>query len=272
MRVLTVFLITCGFAFIALFVLVRYLEAKGVFFPNRQMAMNPSALRLDWEDVTMTTKDGVAIHGWLIKNPKATSIILYHHGNAGNISDRIMKMKFFHDLGFAVFIYDYRGFGLSEGKPSERGVYLDAQAAYDWIKQNQSTKNLKLIDYGTSLGGIVAVDLAVNRSVDCLIVDSSITSAKAMARRMYPFIPTFMTVLRFDSLAKIPFVKAPVLIMHSRDDQTIPFFMGEALFRAATEPKVFIAMHGGHNDAQISNDPLTIQSFINFLKQYGFIQ
>ncbi len=254
---------------IALFILVRYLEAKSVFYPSKQMNMNPSFFQLQWEDAWMTTSDQVKIHGWFVKNPNASTIILYSHGNAGNISDRLMKLKFFHDLGFAVLVYDYRGFGQSLGKPTEQGIYRDAQAAFDWIKQQPTLVDKKIVAYGTSLGGIVAIDLATQRPVDALVVDSSITSGKDMAKRLYPFIPSFFMAIKFDSISKIKSITVPKLIVHSPDDKLVPYSMGQALFNTAVEPTAFIDVHGGHNDAQMTNDPHAVEQFLTFLRQYN---
>ena len=114
--------------------LVRYLETKGVFFPSHEMAVNPSVIGLPWEDVYFKSKDNVVLNGWFFKNPHAKSTLFFAHGNAGNMSDRLFKVKFFYDLGLNVFIFDYRGYGKSEGSPSEAGIYLDAQGGYDFLQ------------------------------------------------------------------------------------------------------------------------------------------
>src|ERR1700686_2141264 len=117
-----------------LFTLVRYLEFTGVFFPSRDMAVSPLMMGLPWEDVYFKPKDNVMINGWFFKNPRARSTIIFAHGNAGNMSDRLFKVRFFYELGLNVFIFDYRGYGKSEGKPTEKGIYLDAQGGYDYLQ------------------------------------------------------------------------------------------------------------------------------------------
>ena len=126
------------------------------------MAVNPAGVRLPWEDVYFKTNDGVTLNGWFFKNPQARSTILFAHGNAGNMSDRLFKIKFFYDLGLNVFIFDYRGYGKSEGKPSEAGIYVDAQSAYDYLQSRPDVNMKRLILYGASLGGAVVIDLATH--------------------------------------------------------------------------------------------------------------
>jgi len=162
---------------VAFLALVRYLETVGVFFPRREMSVDPSAIELPWEDVYFKTKDNVAINGWFFKNPQARSTLIFAHGNAGNMSDRLFKVRFFYNLGLNVFIFDYRGYGKSEGKPSEAGIYLDAQAAYDYLISRADVNMDNIILYGASLGGVVVIDLAVHRKVALLVVESSITNA-----------------------------------------------------------------------------------------------
>ena len=228
-----------------LFFIVRYLEAVSVFFPNRIMALNPEALRLPWEDVYFKTNDGVKLNGWFFKNPTASSTILFAHGNAGNISDRLLKIKFFYDLGLNVFIFDYRGYGKSQGRPSEAGIYQDAQSAYDYLQSRPDVNRKRLILYGASLGGAVVIDLATHASAALLVVESSITSARDMARIYYPFVPSFFLSLKLDSISKVRDLNLPKLFIHSIDDDVVPFWIGRKLFEAAGEPKEFLTYTAG---------------------------
>ncbi len=256
-------LIIC--AAIGLVILVRYLEATGVFFPNKEINITPAQMRLPYEDLYVTTSDGIKINAWLLKNPGAKFTLIYAHGNAGNMGDRLLKVKFFRDLGLNVLIFDYRGYGNSHGHPSEPGVYLDAQAVYDYLKTRTDIDAHRVIAYGTSLGGVVAVDLAAHRPLAGLIIDSSITSAREAARHFYPYLPSFILHLRFDSLSKVRDLTIPKLIIHSPEDQTIPYVMGQRLFEAAAEPKEFLTSSGGHNEIQILNDPKTAAGVKQFL-------
>jgi len=254
-----------------LFVLVRYLETVSVFFPTRIMAVNPEVLHLPWEDVYFKTKDGFVLNGWFFKNRQAQSTILFAHGNAGNISDRLLKINFFYDLGLNVFIFDYRGYGKSEGKPSEAGIYRDADSAYDYLQSRGDVDMKRLILYGASLGGAVVIDLATRRSAALLMVESSITCAQDMVRIYYPFLPSFFLSLKLDSIGKIGHLTLPKLFIHSPDDHVVPFGMGRKLFQAAGEPKEFLTVHGDHNDGSIAADPQAAEVFIRFLKDKDLI-
>jgi len=227
---------------------IRHIEGNSIFFPMKGIpAMTEHAAA--HEDVFLVTADGKKLHGWFVPasaSKGATPTVLFLHGNAGNIGHRWEKIRILHDLGVSVFIFDYRGYGQSEGKPSEAGIYKDTDAAYTYLVRRGITQE-KIIVYGESIGGAFAIDLAVRKSVKALIVEDTFTSIPAMIRRTMPFIPTVVLATRLDSLSKIEKVRVPKLIFHSIDDEIIPFEMGKALFAAATEPKWFVQLRGGHN-------------------------
>jgi len=249
-----------------LFFLVRYLESAGVFFPSRHMEIGPSIMGLPWEDVYFKTRDDVAINAWFFKSPQARSTLIFAHGNAGNISDRLFKIKFFYELGLNVFIFDYRGYGKSQGKPSEPGVYLDAQGAYDYLRSRQDVNMENIILYGASLGGSVVIDLATHRKAALLVVESSFSNAHDMAHIFYPFVPSFFLSLKFDSINKVRALSLPKLFIHSPEDEVVPYWVGQKLFEAAAEPKEFLKIHGGHNDGSITVEPSAAGEFIRILK------
>ncbi len=253
------------------FALVRYLESVGVFFPSRDMDLSPSVMGLPWEDVYFKTTDQVTLNGWFFKDQGAKSTLIFAHGNAGNMSDRLFKVKFFYNLGLNVFIFDYRGYGKSEGKPSEAGVYLDGQGAYDYLQSRGDTDMKNIILYGASIGGTVAIDLATRRNAALLVVESSITNARDMAAIYYPFVPLFFLSLKFDSINKVRALKVPKLFIHSPDDEVVPFWVGQKLFEAAAGPKEFLKIHGGHNDGSITVDPPAAKEFIRILKEKDLI-
>ena len=261
-NILTVLAVmTAGF-----FALVRYLESAGVFFPSRDMAVHPSVMGLTWEDVYFKSKDNITLNAWFFKNPHARSTLIFAHGNAGNMSDRLFKVKFFHDLGLNVFIFDYRGYGKSQGKPSEAGIYLDAQGAYDYLQSRGDVNMKNIILYGASLGGTVVIDLATHRNAALLVVEASFSNATDMAHIHYPFVPSFVLSLKFNSINKVRQLSIPKLFIHSPEDQVVPFWIGEKLFLAAREPKEFLKIHGGHNDGSITTDPAAAGEFIRILK------
>ncbi len=256
---------------VCFYVLVRYLEKTSIFYPDKTVELTPDRFGLPYEEVDLTAEDGAKLNGWFIKRPSSKSVMLFLHGNAGNIGDRLTKIKLFYELGLSVFIIDYRGFGRSEGVPSEKGVYRDGRAAFDYLQARKDLQKVPIVLYGESLGGAVAIDLATHRQPDGLIVDSTFPSAAAMSRKMYPMIPTFFLAVKFDSESKAKSLTLPKLFMHSTDDAIVPFAMGERLFNAAAEPKHMVRMIGGHNDAHVENYDNFVGSIKDFLVKNGWL-
>ncbi len=254
--------------FLSFVAYVRYLESISVFHPNRQIIATPQALRLNFEDIYFKTKDNVSINGWLIKNRHAKITLLYLHGNAGNMTDRLDKIELFYKMGLNIFIIDYRGYGRSTGRPSEHGVYEDAQAAYDFLISRSDIKTDKIVVYGASLGGVVAVDLATKRPVHGLIIDSTFSSAADMAKRMYPYIPSCLLQTKMDSMTKIQNLMMPKLFIHSSEDNLVPIELGRKLYEKAPNPKEFLEVKGGHNDSHIFSQDIWGKGITQFLKRY----
>ena len=257
---------------VVLFVVyVRYLENKSIFYPSRSLFATPQEWGIPFEDVYIQTEDHVRVHGWLIKAPSAQSTVLFFHGNAGNIGDRLGKIDLFYRMGLNILIIDYRGYGKSEGYPTEEGIYKDAAAAYDYLAQRGDLKGQKIIGYGASLGGAVAVDLAAQRPLTCLIVDSTFSSAVDIAKRIYPFVPSFLIRTKLDSVSKIKRVDIPKLFIHSVEDRTVPIALGRKLYEAAPGPKEFIEIRGDHNDGHILDQDKIREGIKRFLKNQGFV-
>jgi hypothetical protein len=252
-------------------IFVRYLENTSVFYPQRRLEATPEDLGLPFEDVAITTRDHVKLHGWLIKAPSAKSTLIFFHGNAGNIGGRLGKISLFHQIGLNVLIIDYRGYGKSEGYPTEQGIYNDATAAYDYLLRRDDMQGQNIISYGASLGGAVAIDLAVQRPVSCVIADSTFSSAIDMAKMIYPFIPSFLIKVKMDSIGKIKGVSVPILFIHSIEDQTVPFVLGKKLFDAAPAPKEFIEIIGDHNDGHVQDEKKVKNGIRMFLNKLDLI-
>jgi fermentation-respiration switch protein FrsA (DUF1100 family) len=254
--------------FIAVY--IRYIELRSIFYPYRAIENNPKSIGLDYEDCYFKTEDGILLNGWLIKKSSAKSTILFFHGNAGNIGHRLEKLALFYNSGVNTFIIDYRGYGKSQGRPSEEGIYKDARAAYDYLLSRGDSPGKK-IAYGESLGSTVAIDLCRHRQIDGLIVDSAFTNAKDMGRVIFPFIPSFLIANKFDSLNKILGLAIPKLFIHSINDEIVPFSLGEKLFKAATAPKEFLKITGGHNSGFWESQDLIREKITEFLHQYQFL-
>lgn len=253
---------------VLLFFFIRFLEYKSLYYPFRSIQATPEEIDLDYEDVILTTKDGVQLNGWFIPSDTPRATILFSHGNGGNIGHRLEKLKMLNDLSLNVLIYDYRGYGRSKGKPSEGGLYLDAEAAYEYLVSEKKIRSDRIIAYGESLGGAVAVDLAVRHNSGAVIIEEGFTSVKDMAKKIFPFIPSFIYKSSYNSLEKIKSVKVPKLIFHSADDEIVPFEQGQRLFDNASEPKKFVQLQGGHNDAFLVSRDIFISEINELVSNY----
>jgi enoyl-CoA hydratase/carnithine racemase/fermentation-respiration switch protein FrsA (DUF1100 family) len=220
-----------------------------VYLPEREVRTNPQTIGLAYEEVSFKTRDGVTIAGWFVPSPKEMAVAVFCHGNAGNMGDRLDTIQILNALGLSVLIFDYRGYGRSEGKPSEDGTYLDAEAAWDYLVNARGVLPKRIVIHGRSLGGAVAAELAVKKPSAGVILESTFTSVPDMGEGIYPWLPVrLLSKFRYESIAKIGAIKAPKLIIHSPQDDLVPFGHGKALFQKALPPKEFLEIRGGHND------------------------
>lgn len=253
------------------FLLYPRIENFFVFFPDSEMDTTPENFGLNFIDAYFQTMDGVKIHGWFFPLDNKNPIILFCHGNAGNISHRLDNIRHLLDNGLQVFIFDYRGYGKSEGKPSETGIYKDGQAAYDYLVKKENIPPSDIVVFGRSLGAAVAVDLSLRRDVKAIIVESGFTSSRGMAKTMFLF-RLFSSVIppNYNNAEKIKDVKAPKLIIHGDSDEIVPLDMGKSLYKASQEPKYFYKIEGaGHNDTYMIGGQRyfkTIASFARYLE------
>ncbi|MDH5388537.1 MAG: alpha/beta hydrolase [Gammaproteobacteria bacterium] len=244
---------------IALFLInafMFYQQPNMTFFPLAKLDGTPANWGMDYEDVSLQTTDGVALHGWYVPAAGSNQVLLFFHGNAGNISHRRESLEIFHRLGLNVLMIDYRGYGQSQGSPSEAGLYMDASAAWSYLIDEKGFAANEVVIFGRSLGGVVAADLASNVPARGLVLESTLSSSRDFAHLAFPVLSR-LVFMRYDfaSAAKMPRVNMPVLVLHSPDDEIMPFELGEALFAAAHEPKVFVRMRGGHNDGFVVSQP-----------------
>jgi len=265
------FLILAILVLFFLVALVRYIESKSIFLPSKEIPVTPEDISLAYEDVYFTTPDHLKLNGWLIKNPRAQATLIFFHGNAGNISQRLEKIAMFYSMGLKVFIIDYRGYGRSQGQPTEEGIYKDAMAAYDYLLARADIRKDKIIGYGASLGGVVAVDLATKRKLAALIVDSSFPSAAAVSQIIYPFLPTVFLKTNMDSIGKVKTITTAKLFIHSINDEIIPFALGKELFDAAATPKEFLQITGGHNSNHVDSRDKFLSGVGSFLLELNLI-
>ena len=221
------------------------MEARFIYFPSRALAADPSSVGLSFRDVTFAAADGVELHGWLIAGRTPTTL-LYSHGNGGNIGDRVRIARLLVDqLGVGVFMYDYRGYGRSEGAPSEAGLVRDAVGARAALLRDGVGAE-HLVYFGRSLGSAVTVDLALAHPPRGVVLESPFTSVRAMGNAVLPGAGSLFRT-RWDSLAKIGRLQAPLLVIHGEADEVVPFAQGRAVFEAAPEPKTFVTLRGSRH-------------------------
>ena len=258
--------------YILVAVFIYIFQAKLLYFPDqpgRRHVNFPTDIGLDYEDIYLTTSDDIRIHGWFVPARNNHGTILFFHGNAGNISHRLESIGIFHSLGLNTLIIDYRGYGNSTGSPSEQGIYLDGEAAWQHLVFTRKISPKKIIIFGRSLGGALAVHTAKKHTPAGIIIESSFTSVPDLAAQLYPWLPVrWLSRLHYNSLQKIKDVNTPVLVIHSRDDDIIPFSHGEKLFSEALQPKIFLKISGSHNNGFLSSGNKYRQGLANFLSAH----
>jgi fermentation-respiration switch protein FrsA (DUF1100 family) len=227
------------------------IEDRFIFHPDHVIDRDPSHIGLGFEDVFFTTEDGIRLHGWVIPHKEARATLVWFHGNAGNISDRLLNIKLLHDrIKTNIFIFDYRGYGRSGGTVSEKGTYLDGEAAMNYLLGREDAAARRLILFGRSLGAAVAAEMAIRFTSLGLILESPFVSIREMARAIFPSLPIdWLLRTRFDTMEKVRLVKTPILVLHGDRDATVPFSQGKKVFEVASQPKKFYRIVGAtHND------------------------
>ncbi len=232
----------------------KNIEGYFIFQPQKRLDYSPSDFRLNFRDIFFNTPDGVRLHGWYFHPYQERPVILFCHGNAGNISHRLEYINMLLEMGVNIFIFDYRGYGKSSGHPSEQGIYTDALSAFDYLVMDEKINHTDIILLGHSLGVAAALEVASKRGPGAIIIENGFLSVHHMAKHMgifrliAPLIPP-----NYNSLEKIRHVTIPKLVMWSENDEIVPPYMGKKLFEAAPEPKGFYEIKGaGHNDTNIA--------------------
>ena len=240
-----------AFSWLALVALLALQERRLIFFPSRNLAAAPADFGLRAEELSITAADGVSLHGWWIQGP-GDRVLIWYHGNAGNIGDRLHNARWFVDrLGVDVVLVDYRGYGRSRGTPDEDGVYLDGLAIYDAVAA-RSVRADDIVLFGRSLGGAVAIETALLRPAGALVLESVFRSVPALAREHYWFVPSAVIRTRMDNESKIRRVQAPTLLLHGDRDSIVPLAHGRRLFELAASPARLHVIEGaGHNDTYL---------------------
>ncbi|MHC4293244.1 MAG: alpha/beta hydrolase [Planctomycetota bacterium] len=259
-------------AYVIMALALFFMQPHFVYFPTHELEYTPRDLDLDFEEVTFETDDGIKLNAWYIPAPDASIVILFFHGNGGNISHRLDSINLFYEMGLNCFVFDYRGYGLSEGKLTEQGTYIDACTAYQWLRNEKKFEPQNIIFFGRSLGASIASQLAGEVEARSLVIESAFTSVIDIGRKLYPYLPVrWFARFYYPTIDYIKKVNCPVMIIHSYEDEMIPFEFGLKLHEAANEPKKFIEISGSHNDGFItSGDTYTNAwlKWLEFLKEY----
>ncbi len=255
-----------------LFIVNLYLvQSRHIYCPTAEIATTPDKHGLEFEAIDFETSDGLMLHGWFV--PRAAGadqacrerVVLFFHGNTGNISDCIATLAMFHQLGLSTFIFDYRGYGRSQGGPTEQGTYDDAEAAWIYLLRDRGIKSEDIIVMGRSLGAAIAAAQAARHTPGVLVIESTFTSAPELAAELFRFVPArLMSRFKYNVRDNIANTHCPVLVVHSSDDEVIPFHHGKRLYDVANEPKAFLEINGAHAEGFYT----TGQDYIDGLKRF----
>ncbi|MDP2795404.1 MAG: alpha/beta hydrolase [Sulfurisoma sp.] len=270
-KMLSSLLTTLALAYGGLAALLFLFQDSLAYYPQigREIYATPREHGLDYEPLSLATPDGERLDAWLVPAPRSRGVVLFLHGNAGNLSHRMDSIVMFHRLGYSVLIFDYRGYGRSTGKPSEAGLYRDAQTAWDHLTRQRGIPPGRIVIFGESLGGAMAAWLAARERPGALVLSSVLISAPELAADLYPWLPTrWLLRMRYDTRAALAEARCPVLVAHSPNDEIIPFRHGQTLFEAAAEPKVFLPLAGGHNDGFIFMRAEWVNVLAGFLNRH----
>lgn len=241
--------------------MLRWFEHSQVYHPDRTLLATGHELGRPFEDVNFKASDGVQLHGWFFPSDTTSSrrdmVVLVCHGNAGNISHRLSLCRALLATGINVFLFDYRGFGRSDGVPGEPGTYLDAQAAHHWLQARRFDPS-RIILFGESLGGGVASEIALREKTAGLVLQSTFSCIPDIGAELFPWLPVrWIGTIKYDTCAKLPRIKVPVLIMHSRADDLIGFHHAQKNFARANEPKLLWELQGAHNESVMDEQRFT---------------
>ncbi|MCH7821892.1 MAG: alpha/beta hydrolase [Proteobacteria bacterium] len=261
-----IYVVIAGYGLLIVFVYL--MQGRMLYLPDmpgRTLTMTPIDVGMDYEDVSIETADGVTLHGWFVAG-QSSRVLLFFHGNAGNISHRLDSIRLFRNLGLSVLIIDYRGYGQSGGKITESGTYRDADAAWRYLLEDRGLSASDIVIFGRSLGASVASRLAAQHRPLALIVESSFTSIPDIAQELYPWLPArWMSRYSHATREYVRDVHCPLLVVHSRNDDIIPFHHGEAIFASANEPRTLLALRGTHNDAFLRDENTYMEGLRTFL-------
>jgi fermentation-respiration switch protein FrsA (DUF1100 family) len=279
-------------AYVGLGTILYFMQPTFLYCPMREVSYTPEELDLDFEDVVFKTDDGLRLNGWYIPAPlearrqksltgsvpsegslltgpavNSQFTVLFCHGNGGNIMHRLDSINFFHNLGLSCFVFDYRGYGNSEGRTTEEGTYLDVMAAYSWLIRGKKISPDDIVIFGRSLGGSIAAHLAAKVEAGSLVIESAFTSYADIGKKFYPYMPVrWFARFSYRTIDYVKAVRCPVMVIHSRNDDVVPFEFGLELYKEANEPKEFIEIFGSHNDGFLVSSEIYTKAWMKWLR------
>jgi len=267
MSILSSIFVVLFMSYLGFGLILYFMQSSFTYYPVREIAYTPDDVGLDFEEVVFRSSDGLRLSGWYVPAKDSELAVLFCYGNGGNKSHRLDSIDIFHDLGLSCFIFDYRGYGSSEGKPTEEGTCLDAMAAYEWLVNEKKVQPDNIIIFGRSLGGSIAAQLATKVKVRSLVLESSFTSYVDMGRKFYPYMPVrWLAKYNYNTAEYLKEVSCPVMIIHSRSDEIVPFEFGQKLYEIANEPKEFVEISGSHNDGFLVSNEIYKKAWLKWIK------
>jgi fermentation-respiration switch protein FrsA (DUF1100 family) len=237
-----------------------------IFYPLSKIEQTPQDWDMQYEPVKITMPDGVTLSAWYLPHPQAKKTVLFFHGNGGNISYRGDSLYIFNKLGLNTLIIDYPGYGESEGTPSEKSLYQSADAAWHYLVDDKKLSSKDIIIFGRSLGGAVAADLASRVEASGLIMESTFSSTRDIVDMAFPLL-THLIYLRysFNTISKIKNINVPILMIHSPEDDVIPFELGYKVFQKIKTRKYFVKISGNHNEGFMQSIALYMPALREFI-------
>jgi uncharacterized protein len=257
-------------AYVAVTCFIYFTQDNMLYFPDTEILQTPKHINLAYSEAVFETEDGVNISGWYVPARDEKWVLLLCHGNAGNISHRLDNIKVFNNLNLTVFAFDYRGYGKSKGTASEQGTYLDAEAAWNYLINIKHKLPENIIIYGHSLGASIASELALGKNPAGLIIESGFTSIPDIGKNHYPWLPVHLiSKYKYATIDKIASIKCNKLIIHSPDDEVIPFKHGKLLYEKACRPKSFLQINGDHNSGFLVSGTKYTEGLKKFFLKLG---
>lgn len=238
--------------YLLVLLVIFMMQSKLFYYPQKDIWATPEDVDLQYENVMFHTEDNIALNGWFVPSESAELTVLFFHGNAGNISDRLQTLQMLNELGLNVFIFDYRGYGHSEGHPTEQGTYQDGIAAWNYLTSDRGIADSSIVIMGRSLGGSIASWVSARHHPAAAVIESTFTSAADIGADLYPWLPVrWMIKYEYNTIENLKQIKSPLFMAHSPSDQIVPFHHGRTLFEAANEPKMFVELVGLHGSGYL---------------------